>query len=578
MYSIRTKLIALFALITSLFVASLLGITYLNERDRVLNIELEHSIALSELHAKLVSREIQGYASLLKAIANDARVAKGEKRYIVSELNKVMELGKGAFHNAIYVDRNYKAIDFQGNAHSIADRNFVKDQRWRTSEYNVTPPHVGRFKGKPVISIGVPLLGKDGSWQGAISAVISIEYLNQRLSSIKMRQGSYAWLSGEDGMVISHPVEQLIMNAYVHRGDEVGFPGFSEIGEKTFEQDVGYGEYFDTNKDKSKIVTFAKIEALPGWTLFITTEKAEVFKDIYSIALDILVTSAILMILFWILVIKFTQELTRPIVELTRQVKNSVNNRYKPIEVVASNDEIGQLSRAFCETINQVNEHTNTLEERVRTRTQELNDANDKLENSNRQLEKNNRVLQDAALKDPLTELYNRRAFNGFAEKEMSVAERHVLQTSLILIDIDHFKKINDVYGHDVGDDVLTQMAKLLSKYTRKENIVCRWGGEEFVILLPQANAEMAMCAMTALQQKIKQATFGPIKNLTVSAGIATFKIGEPLQSWVGRADVALYAAKADGRDCFKLSVENQRANRSLDLKVLEKTESQTQS
>ena len=545
--SIRAKIVAIYSLVTVIFTSTLLCTIYINEREQVLNFALEKSTEISELHANLVSAEFRQYVSMLMMVRDQHLVKVGDISHIVSKLKRLVTVADGAFTNAVYVDRNLNLTDTKGYTGKVTHPLFLKGEQWASREYNISVPIFSRFEKDPVIMVAVPILDAEGKWMGTIAASVSLEFLSDRLSSIKLAKGSYAWLSDSNGVIASHPNQDYVMTVKLKDSDNLGYPGFPAIFEKSKIQDNGYGQYMDTNIDDSKIVTFAKVDYLPGWTLFVTTRESEILSDINIILFNVLLTSVILMGLFLFVINRLINRVTRPIAQLTHDVKYSVNNRFRALNVVDSRDEIGQLSRAFSETINRVHHYTDNLEELVSQRTEELATKNSLLNEKNRELEK-------IASRDPLTKLYNRRAFTVFVEKEISRVTRHHKAVSLIVVDIDHFKNVNDTYGHDVGDDVLSHLAHILSVNTRKENVVCRWGGEEFVILMPEATADMALASMEGLRKTISQTDFSPVGTLTVSAGVAVYHAGEPFKEWVNRADAALYEAKAAGRNCVKVA------------------------
>jgi len=159
---------------------------------------------------------------------------------------------------------------------------------------------------------------------------------------------------------------------------------------------------------------------------------------------------------------------------------------------------------------------------------------------------------------DSLTELYNRRAFDEFAEKGVLRAQREKTPISLILMDIDLFKQVNDNYGHQVGDLVLQEFSLRLKNSLRQYDVLARYGGEEFTLLLPDTNAKTAMIIAEKLRAKIAQPVFcveGKTNlSVTASFGVATNQ-GENInwQQLISFADLALYQAKAGGRNCVKL-------------------------
>ena len=124
--------------------------------------------------------------------------------------------------------------------------------------------------------------------------------------------------------------------------------------------------------------------------------------------------------------------------------------------------------------------------------------------------------------------------------------------TSMILIDIDFFKKVNDSYGHNVGDSVLIQVSHAILRTLRGIDIVCRWGGEEFIALLPTASLENASILAQTLRKYIESLDLEIVGNITVSIGVASVREGDEMKEVVERADKALYLAKNSGRNCVK--------------------------
>jgi diguanylate cyclase (GGDEF)-like protein len=153
-----------------------------------------------------------------------------------------------------------------------------------------------------------------------------------------------------------------------------------------------------------------------------------------------------------------------------------------------------------------------------------------------------------AARIDPLTGLWNRRHFEAEALREIQRAHRYAQPVSLVLFDVDHFKQVNDRLGHLAGDKVLQQIADIVQANMRTSDLVCRWGGEEFAILMLVAIGE-AVQATEKLRQAIAQCDLAQAGKLSISAGCAQLAAGEDLTSWSRRTDDALYRAKAAGRN-----------------------------
>ncbi|MDT8339848.1 MAG: diguanylate cyclase, partial [Sulfurimonas sp.] len=157
--------------------------------------------------------------------------------------------------------------------------------------------------------------------------------------------------------------------------------------------------------------------------------------------------------------------------------------------------------------------------------------------------------LEKLATIDKLTGIYNRRRFEEFLQIEMEVAKRHSQPLSLILVDIDHFKSVNDTYGHQVGDMVLSQTTKVISQNLRKSDIFGRWGGEEFVVICPQTNKNKAFILAEKLRASIEEHEFEKVGHKTICLGIAELEHDDNEKTLVEKADKALYEAKNGGRN-----------------------------
>ncbi|MCP4701597.1 MAG: diguanylate cyclase [Gammaproteobacteria bacterium] len=163
-------------------------------------------------------------------------------------------------------------------------------------------------------------------------------------------------------------------------------------------------------------------------------------------------------------------------------------------------------------------------------------------------------TLKKEAIQDPLTGLYNRRHMEKSLEREVTRARRHDTPIGIIMIDIDYFKYFNDTYGHETGDVVLRELGKYLKKSIRGEDIACRYGGEEFILIMPGASLEntgrQAEKFCSGVKEAIQVEHKGKILSISVSLGIASYPDqGSDIQDVLKAADLALYQAKAAGRD-----------------------------
>lgn len=165
------------------------------------------------------------------------------------------------------------------------------------------------------------------------------------------------------------------------------------------------------------------------------------------------------------------------------------------------------------------------------------------------EIRRENRRLERLATRDPLTSCYNRRSFHEHFESHWNSARRHGFPLACVLIDIDHFKLINDNYGHPAGDDVLCQFAELVRKSARDSDVICRYGGEEFAILLPHTTLDAAREAAERLRANIETSLFAELQ-VTASFGVSEMSLGaNSPEVLIDQTDRCLLAAKRDGRN-----------------------------
>ena len=167
----------------------------------------------------------------------------------------------------------------------------------------------------------------------------------------------------------------------------------------------------------------------------------------------------------------------------------------------------------------------------------------------------NKTLLENIALKienrnqsflDPLTELWNRRRLYLFIDKVIELSKRSSDPFSLILLDIDHFKQYNDTNGHNAGDNILIKISEILLDCSREQDLVVRYGGEEFMVVLPNTNIRQAEVIAERILTNVRKNT-----SVTISAGLAQYTGQTNFDQLVHQADVSLYAAKNSGRDRF---------------------------
>ncbi|WP_225584866.1 MULTISPECIES: sensor domain-containing diguanylate cyclase [unclassified Acidovorax] len=192
--------------------------------------------------------------------------------------------------------------------------------------------------------------------------------------------------------------------------------------------------------------------------------------------------------------------------------------------------------------------HSTMREIRLRRALQSAETLNQQLLQQLQKVDELNLALNELARTDPLTGLRNRRAFDDSLELELAVVERTRSPLSLLMLDVDHFKQINDNFGHAAGDKVLRSIAQVLSGCVRIIDIVARVGGEEFAVILPHTDATGAHEVAQRMRVAVAQASW-LCQPTTISIGAASLRDAESARSLFARADAALYAAKRSGRN-----------------------------
>lgn len=193
-------------------------------------------------------------------------------------------------------------------------------------------------------------------------------------------------------------------------------------------------------------------------------------------------------------------------------------------------------------------------ETEIQERTKALRLANQALENEKT-------TLANLSATDRLTGLYNRYKFEDLFEFEKNQMLRHNTQLSIILMDVDFFKSVNDNNGHNVGDAVLKELALILRASVRSSDVVVRWGGEEFIIFTPKTTLEQAQQLAETIRNNVKNTAFPHGNPLTASFGVTSFAEDDGLETLIQRADRALYRAKELGRDNVQIERYNAELN-----------------
>ncbi|MFD2095430.1 diguanylate cyclase [Corallincola platygyrae] len=281
-----------------------------------------------------------------------------------------------------------------------------------------------------------------------------------------------------------------------------------------------------------------------NWLLVMVTPKAVVFEEIYHqrrISSQIGYAAIAFMVLFYLMFFVYlmlrsrqlANKIVEPIAKLSQMVHDAVHSSEKPGKQpvnldVAELDYLADIHR-------------------------QLSEANHIYQSMVKEVTRKNAQLERISETDSLTQLNNRLKLDRSLAQEVKRAERYGEKFSVIMLDLDHFKRVNDNFGHQVGDSVLIELAELIKAQVRESDIVGRWGGEEFMVICPNTAKEQGALLAEKLHRRVEANHFSTVGKQTASFGVSGYRAGDNVESLVERADVALYRAKANGRNRIEI-------------------------
>ncbi|WP_207797715.1 diguanylate cyclase [Aliarcobacter cryaerophilus] len=292
-------------------------------------------------------------------------------------------------------------------------------------------------------------------------------------------------------------------------------------------------------KDKKYIVQIEKLNNSENDDYIILfADYKKIIAPYFSQTFNLILSLFIVCLMMIPLIIYFSKIIVAPIFKLVQESKKIKDRKYDSISKVDSSIlEVSILSNAFLDMSKSIYEYQQSLEEKVEQRTKELNIKNEE--------------LFKLSITDKLTGLYNRVKLDSVLQENMSLSLRYGNIFSVIIIDIDFFKKINDNFGHQVGDDVLKECSYILSQNIRNVDTLGRWGGEEFLVVCPETLKDGAKDLAIKLNKAIKLHKFSTYPHsVTISVGVASCSVNDlNYDDIISNADKALYEAKNNGRD-----------------------------
>lgn len=514
----RTKLVALLLLVIVPYSSLLIYSTY--DRYQLLQREVQaQTLHQAETVAESQKRVIAYTLELLDALANDKSIQTKDWAACRSMLPAFWGYFKETYANFHVAEPDGSIVC---SAKPIASTIKVNDRKdfqdvLASKQAVVGDLVLSRTSGLFSLIIRIPVLDTHGQVASIISAQISAEQFNEAVSSIPLSVNGELIISDRGGKIIVHE------------------PAPADWAGRTL-PDTALGQAMLASSDT--IVEARGLDNIPriygvsttghgpdnGLRVAIGAPQSEIESEVDRSLLKNVVTM--------ILVI------TMVLISAWFGVDTLVLRKI----------------RILIDTIQKLKEGQTSARTGLRYGVDELSHIARAIDEAAAGLERLLKLLRDQAIHDPLTELYNRRFLDECLKHELSKAARNGRNVGVIMVDIDHFKKINDTHGHKTGDEVLIAVAKALLGNVRAGDIVCRFGGEEFAIVLPGANLSITMARAEALRSIVEKLAFhhleSPVGTITISLGAAVFPDhGATEAALLKSADIALYAAKGAGRN-----------------------------
>ncbi len=378
---------------------------------------------------------------------------------------------------------------------------------------------------KAVLTIVTPIENADGHFLAVLVAKMNLRAIDGILERISLWKGGQLYLINKAGSVIiaSEPISKPFMKTTLP----------AESARALFEKEPSLVEYSDF-RGREVVGTLKGLPFL-GWAIVAAMEKDEAYAQIVWLqALTALIVSVLLFgvgLIAYVLGISIVNPLDR----LTTGAAKVAEGDLEVDIPIVSRGEVGYMTTVF-----------NNMVARLRQGREELAAINKTLQAKNKELE-------TISVTDSLTGLYNRKHLMETLNHELARGQRYNHPLSVLMIDIDHFKRYNDSFGHLEGDRLLTKMARIFRESIRRIDYAARYGGEEFVVMLPETGSGKAVSVAERIRIRVMEETLNDndkSDSTTVSIGVAGFpENGDTLESVIASADEALYQAKRQGRN-----------------------------
>jgi diguanylate cyclase (GGDEF)-like protein len=476
------------------------------------------------LQSTFINRWLENHSTQIGVLSNLMSSRTGNKEEIQRMFKSLMS-EEGEYTAVLYVDAQGKVVvDSQSPASSgdVSDRDYFKEARAGRSF--ITDVLISKNSSRPFVFISSPIWDENNGFNGLVCGVIHIGILEKVMNQFDFGNAGETYLLNRNGQFITVPLGvegsplNLVNTSSIAKLAKEGAPPDDVYVNYAGDRVMGQYGWVKDNE----------------WLVVAEMKHSDVFQALYTDILLMTIIVLIMLLLSFALTFKFTEGIIRPIGLLLKGTstlrEGDYGFRIPPDQFASAPEELQQLCENF-----------NLTGKKLKTTIQ---------------------MLEMTAVVDQLTEVYNRRYILTEGPRLLETCIRAGQPCSVLMLDIDYFKKVNDTYGHLVGDRVIIHAASLLMSCIRSSDMVSRYGGEEFLVLVPNA---AAAAGGVELGNRIRQTFMDqPYREedleipLTVSIGAADYRTEysygtSTLEDMISRADQALYKAKRMGRNRVEL-------------------------
>jgi diguanylate cyclase (GGDEF)-like protein len=478
----------------------------------------QQQFAMTELIARSIDDKLGTYLATIAQVCGEVKAEQ------ITDHEKAQAFLDG--HRGLISIFNNGLFLFDREGTLVAETPYIKGRRgiktvlpefFKSVQKNDFPdisnPYLSPRSNSPAIAMVTPV-SQEGRFLGFLvgSINLTMDYFSEELMGYKIGKTGYLYLFTTDRTMILHPDKSRIMKRDVR-------PGVNKLFDRAIKGFEGSGETINS-RGVPQIVSFKRLKTV-DWILASAYPKEEAYAPISRLRSYLFAAAALVTLISVGLAWLLTKRLTANLISFTNQVRLIREHPEGGHSIrINSNDEVALLSVSFNDLMNELDLARETLDELTRT--------------------------------DPLTGLFNRRHLEMEAPKLIALSERENSPTAVLMVDIDHFKKVNDTRGHEAGDAALFHLAMIMHKAVRSYDLVVRYGGEEFLMFLPMTTTPEALEVAERIRCTIQDSPLDFNKeelSITVSIGIYVAARIDDIQDAISRADEALYEAKNSGRN-----------------------------